>query len=70
MLYIDLISIQLCVRFMRESIVVDTVCEFVQVRFLRSMTIKMFGIVTCAVTYPGCSHIPADYLTRRVSNIH
>ena len=25
------ISMQLCVRFMRESIVVDTVCEFAQV---------------------------------------
>lgn len=25
------VYVQLCVRFMRESIVVDTVCEFIQV---------------------------------------
>ena len=28
---IGLLSLQLCVRYMRESIVVDTVCEFAQV---------------------------------------
>ena len=67
-------DLQLCVRFMRDSIAVDTVCEFTQVRALpptvyadsQLQQFKLYIYVMCA----GSTDIPANNSTGRMPCVH